>query len=358
VLAFLAARLVVVAASIHVDLGYPGPADLSRADSFNYLSIAAHGYILHPCPPACVVGVGLPWSGNSGWFPLYPLLIAPFSHLHEGAAAGFAIAALAQLAAFVVLWRAFLQDLPYRRSLPVLALVAVFPGAMYFAALFPMSLFVLLLLVGLWFLERDRVLGVTAVAFLAAATYPIGWTFAVVAAVTFRRRLRAAALPLLAAGSAILGVVVAQQVMTGHWNAYLLSQSGRGHGINNPWPTLTFAKAVVLSDLHHPSRHDLAQYPQTALVVVVVLVTAAALLWQLSRKRLQTIDAAAAGLVGLLWLTPLVVGGVSLYRTDAAILPAVILIRRLPGGVAAVLAVVAAPIAYWIDISFFQYLLA
>ena len=49
-------------------------AEWVRWDSRNYLSIANHGYTLMSCQ-----GEVFSLCGNSGWFPFYPLLIAPFA---------------------------------------------------------------------------------------------------------------------------------------------------------------------------------------------------------------------------------------------------------------------------------------
>jgi hypothetical protein len=362
---FLAARSVVFAASWHAGTGWPGSRDLSRADSFNYLSIASHGYILHRCPPACVPGVGLPWSGNSGWFPLYPLLIAPFSHVGLASTAGIVLAAVFQFAAISVLWFGFLIALPKSRSLPLLALTAVFPGSIYYAAIFPMSLFALLLLSGLVFIGRRNVGAVSVIAFLAAATHPSGWAFAACAAWSFRSRLTSALLPCVSAAAAVASMVVAQWLMTGHWNAYSLSEKGRGLGINDPLNPLRFAKSVTLSFVKapsfftDPSRQVLVQYIQTILVLFVVVAALGAVAARLAfgRSRLNAQDSAGAVLVSLLWVAPLVLGGVSLYRLDSALLPSIILLRYLPRFGALPLVLAAAPVAFLMDVVFFRGLL-
>jgi hypothetical protein len=313
-----------------------------------------------------VPGVGLPWSGNSGWFPLYPVLIAPFSHVGLASTAGAVLAAVFQLAVISLLWFGFLIALPKSRSLPLMALAAVFPGSIYYAAIFPMSLFVLLLLSGLVFIGRRNVGAVTAIAFLAAATHPSGWAFAACAAWSFRSRLTNALLPCAAAAAAVALMVIAQWLMTGHWNAYSLSEKGRGLGVNNPLNTLRFARSVTLSFVKYPSfftdpsRQALVQYVQT--IVVLVLVVAAlgafAAAVAFGGSRLNAQDSAAAVLVSLLWLTPLILGGVSLYRLDSALLPSILLLRYLPRLGALPLVLAAVPLAFLMDVVFFRGLLA
>jgi hypothetical protein len=356
VAAFLLARAVVVAASLHAGTGWPSAADLSRADSFNYLSIAAHGYVLHPCPPACVPGVGLPWSGNAGWFPLYPLLLAPFSHLDEGAHAGVVVSGAFQLAAYALLWFVWLRREPLRRSLPVLALAAVFPGSVYYAAVFPMSLYVTVLLAGLLALGRGRISQATASSFFSALAYPTGWLLSVASALRFRHRPRSAVAPLVAAGLALAALVGAQWWMTDRWNAYFLSQSGRGHGVGNPLSALHFAETATVSFLHDPSRHDLTQYVQEILAAAIVVLTVVALAAARAQRRPGDLETTL--LVVGMWLLPLTVGGLSLYRMDAALLPSLILLRRLPPFVTVAVAVACAPVAFLMDVLFFQGTLA
>jgi hypothetical protein len=304
--------------------------------------------------------VNLPWSGNSGWFPLYPLLVSPFSHIALGPTAGALLAAVFQLAALALLWFRFLSDLPRARSRPLLALAAVFPGSIYYAAVFPMSLFVTLLLSGLVFIRRRNVGAVSVIAFFAAATHPSGWAFAACAAWSFRRNLRNALKPIISAVSAVVLMVIAQWWMTGHWNAYSLTEKGRGLGINNPLHALSFAKTATLSFLRDPSRQDLMQYVQTIVVLIVVVLAlgAFALARANDRSRLGAEESATAVLVLLLWITPLTLGGVSLYRLDSALLPSIILLRHLPRFAAAPLLVAAAPVALLMDVLFFRGLLA
>jgi hypothetical protein len=356
--AFIVARTIVVAASVHAGLGWPGAADLSRADSFNYLSIAAHGYILHPCPPRCVAGVSLPWSGNSGWFPLFPILIAPFSHLGVGMGAGAVLAACFEFGLFAILWFGFLDDMPWSRSVPLLLLACVFPGSIYYAGVFPVSLLVALVFAGLVFVRRRQIRAVTVVAFLLAVTHPTGWVFAVPAAWAFRADIRSAVRPVVAGVVGVAAVFAAQWRMTGHWNAYLLSEKGRGENGTDPLHALSFAKAATLSFFRDPSRYDLVQYVQTTLVAVIVLVALALFIFERFSSRGGPDIGSTAVFVAVAWLLPLSLGGVSLYRTDAILLPALILIRRLPTVGVVLLIAAAAPVAYLMDVRFFQGLLA
>jgi hypothetical protein len=349
-LTFVAARLVVLLAAMHAHLGFPGSADLARADSFNYLSIAMHGYIVHPCPPQCTPGVGLPWSGNSGWFPLYPFVLAPFAHLHVGTEAGAVVAALCQLATYALLWFGFVRGAPRIKATLLMGLGAVFPGSIYLAGVFPLSMLTMLLLAGFWFLRSDSARGVAASSFLAALTYPLGCPFGPAVFLATRRRGPGAKAALAATFAALLLIVVAQWLMTGRWNAYLLTQKGRGDTGQNPLTPLLQAKASTLSFLHDPTLLSAVPQLQTTLVVLIVIaaVAGAGLTWSSVTARCVLV------FVLICWLEPLVLGGTSYYRNQIALFPALILLRRVPAAVIAAFFVIAAPIAYWLAVMYFR----
>ena len=51
---------------------------------------------------------------------------------------------------------------------------------------------------------------------------------------------------------------------------------------------------------------------------------------------------------------PIHEAGIALYRTEVVLLPAVILLRRIPAPVVAAFVALAAPIAYWISVLYFR----
>ena len=348
--AFVVARLVVILASIHTGRGFPDATDLARADSFNYLSIAAHGYTLHRCPPGCVPSERLPWTGNAGWFPLYPLLLAPFSPLGVAPLAGVVISGVCQFAALALLWRWFIRGCSRPQALALMALAAVFPGSIYFAAIFPLSMLVLLFLVGLRSLVTARIGSATVTAFFAALAYPLGCLYGAVAWLGFRQQAGRIAAVISASAVGLGLLALAQRLMTGHWDAYLLSQSGRGHGLHNPAPTLRAAMTGTINFLKAPSRTGLIPEVQ---IVLVACIVAAALLSALPDLR-SPLTQSTALIVASCWAVPIVLGGVSLYRTDAALFPALVLLRRAPWQAVALLAVAAAPVAFLISALFFR----
>src|SRR6266550_1965519 len=112
-------------------------------DSGHYLDIARNGYRLFHCGSSGF-GRAEDWCGNTGWMPLYPLLMA-LARLAgiDDQVAGLAVSALCHAGALCLIWIAFLQSALTARALLVLAVAAFFPGAIYDQALFPISLFTL-----------------------------------------------------------------------------------------------------------------------------------------------------------------------------------------------------------------------
>ena len=348
--AFVLARGVVWAASASVGLGVPGAADLSRHDSLLYLSIARHGFTIFACPRPGG------WCGNSGWMPAYPLLVSPFSAAGLSAMTVAAIvSAVFQLATLVLLWNGFWHGRVTAKNVAALACAAVFPGAIYYAAVFPLSLLTFLFLLGLYLAGQRRVAAAVVYA-AAAATYPVGILLGAAVGLresiprgTIRERgLRAAQ----AAGAGFAGlaaVSVVQRVTSGHWDSYVKVQRFYGHTGVDPLTTLRRAKAATLSFLQDPHRLDLVPSVQlllTAAFVATVLVMALA-----SRRRADLVPAL---LVGGAWLMPLALGGVALYRSDAALLPGLLVSRRLPPVAQVGFAVVAGLVAFQMDRLFFQ----
>ena len=78
----------------------------------------------------------------------------------------------------------------------------------------------------------------------------------------------------------------------------------------------------------------------------------------LAARDRTALDLAVVAYTGLFWLAPLVVGGhLAQYRTHALLLPSVVLLRRLPAAVTAVLAVLAAAVAWQMAGLFYHYVL-
>ena len=320
-----------------------------RWDSEHYLSIARTGYEMFRCRdryqsfPDVV-------CGNVAWFPAYPMAIRAVSALGLSLeSAAVVVSEVALLAALGVLWWLLGGRLTPASCL-TLAVAAVFPGGIYFHAIFPLALLALALLVclagirtGRWWLAAaggfvavgSHLVGVTAVGMLLLsplfAWRSAGWRGRVA------RGLGAAAV----ASSALLWVHWLMWRATGRWDAYeTINRVSYGQGdLRNPFAEVRRAYDFPFRDLYEPSSSTwLVRHASTAHhtelwlngVVLGAVVTFTA--YRALRDRgLAPTEWAALLLTGAIALMPFVAGAVnSWYRNHAAAFVALVLLHRLP----------------------------
>ncbi len=337
-LTFAAARLLLW---IVIDAP-PGRLDAqtwARWDSGQYDSIAQHGYNLNTCASLGAPDLGT-YCGNAAWHPLLPVLMRAVGVFGLSTMrAGILVSQVAFAAVLVVVWVGFLDRRVTKRNVGLLVLAGFFFGGVYYFAVFPLSLFVLLVL--LWALAFSHgrwILGGVA-ALLAVLAYPLGVVLVPVGAVWVllgtrgeppgHRALVAGASSLLAA-SGLLVVFAVHQVTIGRWDASLEQQrtSFRAGPMN---PLTNWIDVVVRRSTWTQvasSRAATVLAVQTAVVAVVVLT---ALVVVVRDRGRSTTDIGVALLVAALWLVPLsndIASG--LYRRESTILPVVLLLRRAP----------------------------
>jgi hypothetical protein len=343
----------------------------ARWDSGNYLNIARHGYTLAHClPRAGSPFTAADWCGTVGWFPLYPLAMRLVGALGFGAPrAGLLLAELFALGSLGLVWW-LLGASPRPANLACLALAAVFPGSVYEHAVFPVSLAVAAGLAFLGLLARRRWTAAGLAGAASVAAYQTGVLLIAVAPfwlLLTRRRLGLDPLPAVAravqtsalVAVGLLVVMGPQQAATGRWDGFLLVESKYGTGLHNPADT--FEKDAVRqapppgADPARSLAGQVAPRDQFRLVTVVAVAAVAATLAAGERTPL---DGATLVYVVLFWLAPLVAGGhLAQYRVHALLTPSVLLLRRLPAVVPAVLAVLAAMVAWPMAGLFYRYVL-
>lgn len=339
----------------------------ARWDSGYYTAIADHGYYTRPCvsndlPPHARPGSYL--CGNITWFPFYPLVIkavhlaTTLSLLHSAVLVSF----VSWYLVLLLVW-AFLQPAraPSTRWLCLL-LAAFFPGHVYYAAVFPISLLLVGVLGALWFVVRRPSWPPAGVGgIVAGASYPSGAVLApavVVGALLARLRGRAW-LPVAAAGGGavlgFVGVLAYAQLSVGRWNAYFLGQKRYGVGLNNPFATLDDR----LRPLWRPVSESLPAFRDVTArqSLLVIAVVALALVATLAVRDIRTVTAEQWLLLatgGAMWVFPFVAGGfVSAYRAESVALPLVVLLRRLPWWAVAPALAAAVGVAWQMDPLFF-----
>jgi len=353
--AFLAARVLLWAVAAHLGVNALSTDSWSFCDSDHYLSVAERGYELFPCEN---IGYGKPgwWCGNAGWFPGYSWLIrlGTMAGLRP-AMAGVILSAGFALASLSFLWIAWLESRPRASSLLALVLAAVFPGMVYAHGVYPNSMFVFLVLIFLHAIARNRFMIVAVSGFLAGLTYSSSFMLALVATswglasptrAPWRRRIAHAFMGAAPVTLGVFAVFLVQRISTGAWNAYFLVQGKYDVGLHNP--LVVFARKF--------SVMGLAPVLQMVFVALLTITLVVATAW---RHRARPVESdqrdwliALHGLV--LWLVPLTQGGqISIYRTDLALLPLVLLARHLPIVVQGFMVASAATVAVLLGESFF-----
>jgi hypothetical protein len=323
----------------------------SRWDSEHYERIARSGYNLYPCR----VYPG-EWCGEAGWFPGYSWLVRTL-HLFGLPLRGSAVAVawVFSAATLVLLWNTFLAESFLAPRILVLVFAAWAPGQIYNFAVFPLSLLAFCTVAHLWLLHQRRYVAAGVAGAGAVLTYPLGVLLIPVSAawllgqrgqpVIERLRHVACTSGIALAGVAIL--VVDQKLETGHWDAYLLVQNRYGHAFQNP----AVATWHSLHPLLHGTPFQYVKGPalQTAVVTAAML---AVLAYAMVRRRFEP----TAGLLALwavvVWLFPLTQTALSLQRSQAALLPAAVLLLPLARPLQIVLICVALAAAVAIEYLF------
>jgi hypothetical protein len=362
-LAYAAIQVGYLVAAYRQGYGWLQSTSRVRWDSHLYLDIATNGYSVMRCSEAGPNGWDPnAWCGNAAWFPLFPYLtrgLATVTGL-EPAAAAVVMAELCALGILIAVWQ-LLGATITPRNLACLALAALLPAGIYFHAVFPMSLAVLLTLVTFAMLERGRWLLAGLAAAVTATAYPIAVLIAP-AAVCYLAAARGTRLPqrliravyvagLAAAGT--LAVFAFLRLTTRRPNAFFMVQEKYGNGLHNPVDTYVAMLGGYHAPLPTPAARVLldripvaisAEMLFSSLLVVVGLVAAGI---ALARRRATALDAALVVYGPLMLIAPLIVGqNVSQYRSHALLLPVVLLLRHLPAPVIVVVVGLAAPLTY------------
>jgi hypothetical protein len=320
-------------------------------DSYRYIDVARRGYVEVP---------GDPLASNTGWFPGYPLLMRFVAEATSSrlAFAGRVVSGVFLLGLLSVLSGALLPSMKWPQRLAALLIAGIFPGWMYFHAVFPQSTFIFFSLGAVALAGRGHWLLAGASGALGAFTYPIGVIVVVPLAVqvalasgwSVRERVVALA---QAPGVAILGlaaVAALHRVQVGRWDAYVRFQEHLGAGLFNPL-------AVLSGHLRPLLRLEVSAEALIALhtAVTTLLLLGAALAWWRHRERIRAVDTALLLYGAALWAFVNAAGpDLSIYRQAAAMVCVVPLLSRSRPAVLAGLLVVLVPLALGMAVLFFR----
>jgi hypothetical protein len=221
-------------------------------------------------------------------------------------------------------------------------LAACFPGAIYYYALYPVSLVTFLTVVCLILFIRGRYWQAGCAGALCAwafATGPLIIGVLFLAALIVERGPRFWRVVAQSAGIALAGflaLLVAVQLDVGNWEGYLLTQSKYANGLHNLMATFVGAfsggapaKYPLLDP--NPAYNYVVPQAQTAFVAALVigLVTLTLL-----RRPVRRSDAVILIYTCVVWIAPFVDGStLARYRIEALLVPCVALCTRLPRAV-------------------------
>jgi hypothetical protein len=342
-IAFICGLLLIASQEPHGFASVVNPATFARWDAGQYIAIASHGYFMRP---HCINGhnaTGPHACSDLGWFAGYPLIMRALSVTGIGLEyAGLIVAWIFWYLALLMIWllsKPAAQSSARRSGTPgqwvCVLIAAVFPGQIYFAAIFPLSMACLGMLACCYWSARNPDWRLAAVAGLVAGSAYLPAVAVIpgllAAAVVTRKREARTAMCLGAAGVAagVAGVLAYAQAAVGRWDEYFTSESaGYGVGEHNPLATLSARFSSFPAMLGSGSHRAIAEQ---GILVALLLALALAGFAASTRKGVQAVDvvlviAAVAG-----WLIPYIAGGhLSVYRDEAMMFVLVPLLRHLP----------------------------
>ena len=343
------------------------PSTYARWDSGHYLHIARTGYYSVTCDPSRLpkeLPPGDYLCGNIGWFPGYPAAIRGLSEVTRMSVpiAALVVAWTFWYLALLLIWRLLADARSARTRWACLLIAAFFPGQVYMASLFPVSLCIAGILGCLYVALRTTRpayawLGFGA-GFVAAYSYITAIVLApallVTGLVAFRGRRRLQAI--IPAAGAVVGfasVLVTMQIAVGQWDAYFVSVKKYNVGAHMPLDTLRDRLQPLWTHQAANQRVLDVRSWQTLLAmcfviaVIAVVVTSAvrrddvpeaadagslaARLQAAVERRVSAFDLCFVLMAIGVWLVPYIAGGsASTYRSEAFVVVCVPLLRKLP----------------------------
>ncbi len=320
-----------------------------RWDSGHYLSIAKSGYEMFWCRDRYPYFRDV-MCGNVAWFPGYPMSVRATSATglsYEISAV--LVTELSLLGMFAVLWWVLGARLTWATGL-TLAVGTVFPGGMYFNAMFPIAMGTLALLVCIVGVKRGSWALAAAAGFVAVACHPVGAVAVgmLLSSALFAWQRDAWPIRFMKAGSSAAlagcGVLWARWLMwqaTGRWDAYEVIQesSYRQGDLHEPFGEMRNAYDFPFRHWYTPEgrlpwlvEHSLAAHrPQLWLnIAFILLILATAAVRLMRNRRLDVEEWAALVLTMAIFFAPFFAGAeMSWYRNHAQMFVGLILVRRM-----------------------------
>jgi len=385
--ALIAAWTMIAIRSPYRGLRLFDPVSYGRWDTGHYLQIARDGYNavwhcggihLQPhLPPGNYL------CGTIGWFPGYPFTMRALSEVTGLSlrTVGLILAWLCWYLVLILMWRLLADASSIWTRWMCLLIAAFFPGQIYFAAIFPISMCIAGILACLYFALRTSRPALAWAGFAAAFVAAFSYLTAIVlvpallitAILVLRgQRRRQAIIPAIGAAAGFGAVLLTMEVAVGIWDAYFISGRKARVGVHMPLETLIDKLRPLWTPQSGAEQVLNATASQTLLTLCFVglacLVTIVGVIRgsPTAENRPQTWTAAiesrisAFDLTFLLmsvgvWLVPYVAGGdASTFRSEAFVVVSVPLLRRLPAWLLVVPLGAAVYVAWHMAVYFFN----
>jgi hypothetical protein len=363
------------------------PSSYGRWDTGQYLRIARSGYVAVWHCPSNYLPANLPpgnyLCGTIGWFPGYPFAMRGLSEVTRMPlpTAGLVLAWACWYLVLVLMWRLLADARTNRTRWMCLLIAAFFPGQIYFAALFPISMCIAAILGCLYLALRTSrpVLAWAgfAVGFVAAYSYLTAIVLAPALLITGLlvlrgQRQRHAIIPAVGAAAGFGAVLLTMQLAVGIWDAYFISVKKYRVGAHLPLDTLITRLRPLWTPhpgrpvLNYTASQTLLTLCFVALVCLVTIVgvvrggqgaqTGARTWAEAIESRISAFDLTFLLTSIGVWLVPYIAGGsASTYRSEAFVVVSVPLLRRLPAWLLVVPLGAAVWVAWHMAPYFFNY---
>jgi hypothetical protein len=336
------------------------PSTFGHADSGHYVSIARSGYEFFSC--AVMGNDPSQWCGNSGWFPGYPLMIRIVAALTVDYSAAGVIVSQAFFFGALLLLRLMLDDIaPQRENTTSFLTACVFPGGVYYHAIFPISMLIFFSLASLLLISRKQYLWASLASACGAFAYSTGFLltgvvfFGLLATsdAPWPRRIVHAITYSAIAFSGFVAVLILHHITVGHWDAFFLTQAKYGHRVQNPLATYRDIAGQWLANRGTQEKF----VPAVQTFAVGVIVVSMLVRFAVRLQHTVLLERLSAAQVLLFWIFPLIVGAATLTRAEANLLPLVLLSATLARPVQAVLLMLFAFLYFEVCVSYFKVVL-
>ncbi|MFD9408694.1 hypothetical protein ACFWBN_16990 [Streptomyces sp. NPDC059989] len=331
------------------EVAYWSTGSRHRWDSLHYLSIAKTGYEMFWCRDRYPDFRDV-MCGNVAWFPGYPMSVRAVSATglsYELSAV--VVTEVSLFGMFAVLWWLLGARLTWATGL-TLAIGTVFPGGIYFHAMFPIATVTLALLVCIAGVKRGSWGIAAAGGFVASSCYLVGAVavgllllsaFFAWPRDTRPMRFVKAGLSAAIAGCGVLWAKWLMWQATGRWDAYeTIQESSYEQGeLHQPFEEMRKAYSFPFSDWYKPEgplpwlvENSLAAHrTQLWLNIAFLLLVLAAAAGQLIRNRRLDVEEWAALIltVAIFWVPFFAGAEMSWYRNHAQMFVGLILVRRM-----------------------------